>query len=379
MTHSTARINVAFSVTNCICFDQRVLKMAETVSSLGCEITIIGRKRGECCQKNSVPFSAKRFRMLFNRGFLFYKFFNIRLFFYLLFNRFDILVANDLDTLLPNYLISRLRKVPLVYDSHEYFTGVPELNGRPFVKWVWKSVERTILPVLKHIITVSDSIAKLYQDEYGLLPVVIRNLSPSSQRISASGRRELGIKDDNLMLILQGGGINIDKGAEELIEAVRLTENVSLMIAGSGDVLPELKSMVYENDLSDKIRFFPALPWDDLMKITKSADAGLCLEKDTNINYRFSLPNKLFDYISAGIPVITGSLPEITKIVESYNCGIRIPEITPDEISKAIIKLRDNPELLSKLKQNSVSASETLNWKNEQEKVISLYRKILKE
>jgi hypothetical protein len=113
MGEITEKPKVAFSVTNCICFDQRVLKMSETVTDMGCEVTIIGREKRNCCENQNVPFRTKRFRMLFNKGFLFYKFFNIRLFIYLLLNRFDILVANDLDTLLPNYLVSRLRGIQL--------------------------------------------------------------------------------------------------------------------------------------------------------------------------------------------------------------------------------------------------------------------------
>jgi len=353
--------------------------MAEAVNSLGCEVTIIGRVQGDCCKNDRVPFKTKRFKMLFNRGFLFYKFFNIRLFLYLLFRRFDILVANDLDTLLPNYLIARLRNLRLVYDSHEYFTGVPELRGRPFVKWIWTMIERSIFPDIEYVITVSDSIADIYNAGYGLKPLVIRNMSPSSESLIPMTREEMGIETGHLLLIMQGGGINTDKGGEELIDAVSLTQNVSLIVAGSGDVVPLLKERVIHLGLSERIKFFPKMPWSDLMRLTKSADAGLSLEKDTNINYRYSLPNKLFDYISAGIPVITGNLPEIRKIIESYDCGLIIPGITSDEISKAIIALRDNPELRKRLKQNSANAFIELNWKNEQEKVISLYRRILKD
>ncbi len=142
--------------------------MAGTVNGLDCYITIAGRRKGDCCDKTIVPFRIKRFRMIFKKGFLFYKWFNIRLFIYLLFSKSDLLVANDLDTLLPNYLVSRLKKIPLVYDSHEYFTGVPELRDRPLVRRVWKIIEKYILPKLTYVITVSDSIADLYTDEYNV-------------------------------------------------------------------------------------------------------------------------------------------------------------------------------------------------------------------
>jgi len=374
---SNNRTRVAFSVTNCICFDQRVLKMAETVSSLDCDITIVGRWLGEFCDSVSVPFKTKRFRMLFKQGFLFYKFFNIRLFFYLLFHRYDIIVANDLDTLLPGFIVSKLKRVILVYDSHEYFTGLPELNSRPFVKWVWKSIEKMIFPHLKYVITVSNSIATQYEKEYGAGSVVIRNYSRVSSDIHSFTREELGVNNEHLLLIFQGSGINIDKGGEELIVAISITDKTSLLIVGSGDVLEDLKKKTEKLNMSGRIKFISKVPWKELMRYTRSADAGLSLEKDTNLNYRFSLPNKLFDYISAGIPVITGDLPEIRKVIMENDCGIIIPEITPAEISKAIIKLRDDSELLNKLKHNSVSTSEILNWKNESKKVVDFYRKIL--
>lgn len=360
-------------MTNCICHDQRVLRIAETVSRLDCNIMIIGRKSGDCCNTNAVPFKTKRFRMIFRRGFLFYKLYNIRLFFHLIFNRYDILVANDLDTLLPNFIVSKLKRLPLVYDSHEYFTGVPELQNRPLVKWVWKSIEKLIFPHLKHVMTVSDSIAMQYEGEYGVRPITVRNCSRKTGHIIPFTREEFGASLDHLLLILQGTGINIDRGGEELIEAISATENVSLLIVGSGDLLPALKEKALKLNLSQRVKFIPKLPWEEMIRYTKAADVGLSLDKDTNLNYRFSLPNKLFDYIAAGIPVIAGNLPEVSQIVKEYKCGIIIPEVTPHEISKAISELKNNPDLMTELKLNAVIASESVNWENESAKVIEFY------
>ena len=377
MHKPAGNIRIAFSVTNCICFDQRVLKIVGVIRELGCNVTIIGRRRDHQCGSGSVPFRTKRFRMIFKRGFLFYKFYNIRLFFYLLFHKSDLLVSNDLDTLLANYLVSKLKKVPLVFDSHEYFTGVPELKGRSFVTWVWKIVEKKIFPRLKYVMTVSDSVAEQYEKEYVIKPVVIRNCSQFSGKIDALLRSDLGIKEDHLLLVFQGGGINIDKGGEELIDAIGITENISLLVVGSGDVLPVMMKRAEELNLSDRVKFIPKMPWIEMMRYTKSADAGLCIEKDTNLNYRFSLPNKLFDYISAGIAVIASGLPEVREVVEGYDCGIIIPAVTPEEISKAIIKFRDDRGLLNKLTQNAVTASESLNWETESKIVIDFYKPIL--
>ena len=377
MSVDSSKTRVVFSVTNCICHDQRVLKIAEKVSILGCDVLIVGRKRGECCNNDSVPFKTSRFRMMFKKGFLFYAFFNIRLFIYLLFRHSDLLVANDLDTLLPNYLVSKLRKLPLVYDSHEYFTGVPEIQNRPFVKWVWKNIEKLVFPNLKNVMTVSDSIAKQYEEEYRVNVITVRNCSRITEAIFPFSREELDINPDHLLLILQGTGINIDRGGEELIEAIGLTDGVSLLIVGSGDRYNYLKEMTEDSGLGEKIRFIPAVSWDILMKYTKSADAGLSLDKSTNLNYRFSLPNKLFDYISAGIPIIATDLPEVSKILKEYTCGLLITRPDPEEISIVVKKLRDDKVLLSELKHNSVIASKSINWEKESQKVKDLYNSII--
>jgi glycosyltransferase involved in cell wall biosynthesis len=368
---------VAFSVTNCICNDQRVLRIAGTVKSLNCDVTIIGRKSGDCCDSDSVPFRTRRFRMIFRKGFLFYKFFNIRLLLHLIYNRYDLLVANDLDTLLPNYIVSKLKQLPLVYDSHEYFTGVPEIQNRPIVKWVWKTIERLIFPHLKNVMTVSDSISFQYESEYEVRPIVIRNCSKKAGIIIPFSREELLVSKYHLLLIMQGTGINIDRGGIELIEAISKTENVSMLIVGSGDMITVLKEKVLGYNLSERVKFFAKVPWEELIRYTKAADVGLSLDKDTNINYRFSLPNKLFDYITAGIPVIAGNLPEVSKIVNENNCGIILPEVSPAEIVKALKMITENPELLSELKKNAVIASESINWDNESIKVKSFYSSIL--
>jgi glycosyltransferase involved in cell wall biosynthesis len=312
------------------------------------------------------------------RGFLFYGFFNMRLFFSLLFRKNDLLVADDLDTLLPNYIVSKIRRIPLVYDSHEYFTGVPEIQNRPFVKWVWRTIERSVFPNLYNVITVSDPIAEKYLSEYGIRPITVRNCAESSKGIKSYTRKELGIEQSHLLAIIQGTGINADRGGEELIEAIGMTNGITLLIIGSGDLLPLLKSKVNGLNLQDRVRFIPALSWKEMMRYTRSADAGLSLDKDTNLNYRFSLPNKLFDYLSAGIPVIAGSLPEMKKIVEENECGIIISDISPQEISNALIKVRDDHKYLNNLKKNAIHASEKLIWDKEAEKVRSIYSSLLK-
>jgi glycosyltransferase involved in cell wall biosynthesis len=377
MHSSTKNHRVAFSVTNCICYDQRVLKMAEILSALNCHITIIGRNPGDCCDSGAIPFRTKRFRMIFRKGFLFYKFFNIRLFFYLLLHKFDLLVANDLDTLLPNFLTAKFKTIPLVYDSHEYFTGLPEIQHRPFVKWVWTTIEKMIFPKLKYVITVSEPIAGLYEEKYGIKCLIVRNFSKKADHIVPFERVAAGIPEDDLLVIIQGTGINVDKGAGELIEAISMTEGVFLLVVGSGNMLISLKKQVDKLNLKDRVKFIHRVMWDELMKYTRMSDVGMCLEKNTNLNYRYSLPNKLFDYISAGIPVIASNLPETGKVISGTGCGMLVDNVTPEAISNALSELIMNPAKLAELRKNAVIASSKINWDTEKIKVSEFYRMVL--
>jgi len=372
-------MKAVISVISDLSTDMRVRKLALVMAEEGLDATVIGRSSSAPLPAPAPGIKFERIRIPFRKGPAMYLMFNLRLFFRLISARYDICVASDLDTLAPCYLISRLFRKRLIYDSHEYFTGVPELQGRHFVRRVWKLIEKSILPNLKHVMTVSASIADLYEKEYGVLPDVVRNCARNSAGIIPRQTHELGVEEGQMLLIYQGGGINIERGGEELIEAISRLDKVILLIAGGGDVLNRLKQLAAGLNCTDRVRFTDRMPWHELMRYTKSADAGLTLDRDTNLNYRFSLPNKLFDYISAGIPVIAGDLPEVSKIIREYDCGLIMPEVTPDEIVKAVTRLRDNPETLNKLRQNAVIASGFLNWETESEKVKKFYYEVLKE
>lgn len=364
---------VLLSVTSDIVTDQRVLRTVELIRKSGSEIIVIGRRLPVSPGCEMLPFRCIRYSMLFTRGFLFYKFFNIRLFFTLLSHRADLLVANDLDTLLPNYIVSLIKRVPLVYDAHEYYTGTPGLEKRPFVRTVWKTIERMIIPGLKHMITVNDSIASLYNKEYGIKPVVMHNYSRRFTGIAAS-REEFGIAGEDLLCVLQGTGINRGRGGEEAIEALLLAERVHLLIIGRGDNIKEMRERVHGLNLTDRVTFLPVMMWEDMMSYTAMCDAGLSLDDSSSTNSRFSLPNKLFDYMEAGLAIIATDLPEVSAVINSAGCGIVIAGNSAAEIASAMQRLSDNVDLLRELRNNSVEGRSRWSRESEEEKVKELYR-----
>ena len=317
-----------------------------------------------------------RMQLLFKKGAFFYAEFNLRLFFLLLFRKADLLVANDLDTLLPNYLIAKLKRIGLVYDSHEYFTEVPELTGRNRIQKTWKAIEKSIFPKLKDVITVNDSIAALYEKEYGIRPEVVRNVPVRrSSELKPASRKDLGIPESKKILILQGAGINIQRGAEEMVEAMQYIDDAVLLVVGGGDVIDQLKEIVREKSLGEKVVFKDRQTYDKLMQFTALSDLGLTLDKDTNLNYRYSLPNKLFDYIQAGTPILASPLPEIKKIITTYRIGDFIPDHDPRNIAHKITEILSNQQLMEKWKKNLSFAASQLNWEKEEETLQSVYRK----
>ena len=363
------------SVINDLSTDQRVDKVCKTLQKCGFEVLLLGREKHDSQRLAKRSYITERMRLLFEKEAIFYAEFNFRLFFFLLFNKVDLLVANDLDTLLPNYLVSKIKRIPLVYDSHEYFCGVPELEHNHFAHKVWLTIEKWIYPRLKHVFTVNESIANLYKTQYDVDVTVVRNIPLKREKIVVKTKLELNLPLDKKILLLQGAGINVDRGVEELIEAMQWINNAVLLIIGGGDVIESLKKQAINLNLSEKIRFIPKLPFDELFNYTVHADLGLTLDKDTNINYRFSLPNKLFDYINAGIPVLASNLVEIRKIIEKYNIGEILLNHQPENIAEHINKLLSDDIKLAEFRKNAIIAAEELCWENEEKELINVYQK----
>jgi glycosyltransferase involved in cell wall biosynthesis len=323
------------------------------------------------------PYKYKRMHLLFTKGPFFYAEFNLRLFLYLLLHRSKALMANDLDTLLPSFIISKFRRIPLIYDSHEYFTETPELVHRKSVQKVWKMIEAFVLNRLDKMITVNESIADLFRQKYGIIVRSVRNIPSGKSSIQIKTKEEAGLPADKSILILQGSGINIDRGAEELVMAMEHLPEMILLIIGNGDAMPIIRQIIERKQLSDRILLLPRMNYSEMMSYTRLADLGFTLDKDTNLNYRFSLPNKLFDYIHAGVPVIATPLPEIKKIIDTYEIGAFAESLEPKVLADQIRFILNQTELIRKWKNNLGRAAEALCWENEEEILLQFYREKL--
>ena len=358
---------VIVTVTNDLSTDQRVDKVCCTLQKNGFEVVLIGRKL-----KNSIPlnrsYATQRIKLLFNSGFLFYAEFNFRLFLVLLFSKKDILLSNDLDTLLPNYLVSVLQKKKIAYDSHELFPEIPELVHKPFVKNCWSNLEKLILPKLKNTYTVCDSIALFYNKKYKTNFKTILNL-PNKKELEF-GVFPFQLKEKNV--ILYQGAINIGRGLKLMIDAIPFLENCIFVIIGDGDIIENLKQKVNNKNLNNKVYFLGKISPKELHKLTPLADLGISIEEDLGLNYRFALPNKIFDYIQAEVPILVSNLPEMKKISINYKVGETIKNREPKKLANQINELLDK-DFSEELKK----AKKELIWENQEEKLLAIFNNLM--
>ena len=353
---------IIVTVSNDLVTDQRVHKMCCTLIEMGYDLLLIGRKHGsqETLYRD---YATKRISMLFHRGFLFYAELNLRLFFLLFFTKKEMLFSNDLDTLIPNYFVAKLQRKELIFDSHELFSEIPELKHRKLIKQFWLTIERWILPRLTKVITVSDAIKKHYKNLYGIEAVVIRNL-PLEKSVH---QQSFPFPTENKNIILYQGAVNIGRGIELMLETIKLLDNCVLVIIGTGDIIEVLKQKVSSQTLENKVRFMGKVLPKDLKQFTPNATIGLSLEEDIGLNYRYALPNKLFDYIQAEVPVIVADLPEMKKLVETYQVGEILWERSPKSLAKLILKVISNNYTIALQK-----AKRELTWIKEKDKLIRL-------
>ncbi len=364
---------IIISVTNDLVTDQRINKVAFSLDRAGYEVLLIGRKLKNSPDSEPLKFESIRFSLPFNNGPLFYFVYNLYLFIYLLFSNFDILLSNDLDTLPANFLAARFRGKPLVYDSHELFTEIPELVDRPEIKKIWLSIESWILPQLKYSYTVCASIADIYNKKYGLdmkvvknVPVCTKHHDIQSDIIDTKGKK----------IIIYQGALNIGRGIETVIRAMNFVDYAVFVVVGDGDIKKELVAITKKENLQDKVIFTGIILIDKLPSYTNQADLGISLEEDLGLNYYYALPNKLFDYIKASVPVLASDLPEIKEIVNGNNIGITINNKNPEYVAEKI-RFMLNSEIDRKVWQDNLKQIKgKYCWEYEEKVLLNIFKNI---
>jgi len=359
-------MKITFSVTNDLSYDQRMGRICAALAEAGYKVELIGRKRRFSKPLDIKPYKQTRLNCWFDKGKAFYLEYNLRLFFYLLTKRSDVLGAIDLDTAIPNLLVSRLKGKKIVYDAHEYFSELEEVVSRPLVRKMWKSVERFFVPKVDAAYTISNGYKNLFENEYQINFGIIRNVGEVNKN---------KIERPHLPVILYQGAVNYGRGLEQTIEAMQWID-AKLLICGKGDVYDELHDLANKYKVQNKVEFKGFVSPNDLRKITPKVTLGLTLFTDEGLSNKHSLCNRFFDYFLAGIPQLAVNYPEYNNFNNEFEIAYLIEKVEPKAIATGINKLLSDTDLYERLAKKCIEARETHNWQEEKKKIIEIYKRL---
>ena len=319
-----------------------------------------------CCRRSSIDWSGEfpvtRMRMLFQSSFLFYFFFNLKLILRGLFHRADLILANDLDTLPACRILGWLKRSPVVYDSHEFFTESVGLMNRPVVRGIWKRIEKAFLPGVAVAYTVSEPIAEAYFKRYNVAFKVVRNYPDLSRFPLRSNIHPY----PQSKYILYQGVFNPCRSLPQLIRSMTLVDDeYHLILAGYGELTGELKELVNVLNLSNRVKFTGTMEYSQLIQYTYYASLGIALEEPESLSFRYSLPNKVFDYVAAGLPFISMGTPLVKQLIDEHGIGFICESNAPELLAARINEVLADNRGLERVRSAQKNARQSFNWQNE--------------
>jgi glycosyltransferase involved in cell wall biosynthesis len=279
--------------------------------------------------------------------------------------------ASDLYSLPTAYLTARLRHAKLAYDSRELYSSIAALHRRKRTQRFWSYVERKIIPRTDVVFTVNGSLAESISNRYSTRkPTTLLNC-PFRQAIQKSDRLRtvLSIPHDARILLYQGG-LQIGRGIHIMLSVIKKVPDTVLVLMGSGKLRSEILEIIKREKLDQKVFLLDAVPVTQLLGYTSSADVGLCLIENLGASYYYSLPNKLFEYVVAGVPVVASNFPEITGFVESNKVGLVVDPDKEDDVVGAIEQLLTDAEMHLECVKNCLRAANRYTWENESLKLV---------
>ena len=362
-----AASTIICTVTNDLNFDQRMIRICNSLSTAGYEVVLVGRTKSNSLPLKQQQFKQKRLHCFFQKGKFFYIEYNIRLFFYLLFASADVFCAIDLDTILPNYWASILRGKKRVYDAHELFCEMDEITSRPAIYKVWKGIERYCVPKFKDGYTIGECYADEFEKMYKVKYEIVRN---------ATVLQPLTLQEYHDKYILYQGAVNEGRCFETLIPAMKDVNGI-LIVCGEGNFYAQAIQLVKEYKLEDKILFKGYIEPSFLKEFTRKAYVGITLFTNQGKSNYLSMANRFFDYMHYGVPQVCVNYPEYQKVNSTYEIAVLVDHLDSDSIARSINSLLENDALHRRLQQNCLKAREHYCWQEEEKKLIEFYKKLL--
>ena len=362
--------------------DSRVIKETHSLVNAGYEVAVIGLHEGTLPLSEVIDSVAIHRIALATRGWFKWKPMQLIKYIEFLFRavsrskNYDIIHCNDLSALPVGVIVKIVfsKKVKIVYDAHECETEVQGLHGA--WKIIVKIAERILIGRADAVITVSDAIADKYAKDYSITkPSLVLNC-PQSERIASHDifRRKFGISKETNIFLYQGG-FGYGRGIEIIIDAFVVSQgkgNQAVVFMGDGPLSPQVLAAAenYPN-----IFFQDAVPYKDLLAHTSSADFGILFYENTCLNHYYCSPNKLFEYLMAGLPIVASNLFEVKKIVEGNKLGVVSRTIDANGLKDAIDKLMGLD--INYTKRQVYEARKTYCWAYQEDILLGVYRSLL--
>ena len=288
--------------------------------------------------------------------------------------------CHDLPSLPVGIICSLKLGGSIIYDSHELY---PEMSGRgKFEKWFFTSLERLIIKQSTVVFAANEPRAKIMAERYRIgVPEVIKNypcelLGYSSKR---QLREELNISEDHL-LIIYIGGLQSGRGLDNLVDAMNLViPSASLVLIGFGSLGNSLKKKVNLAGLSDRINILPPISPSEINNLLKQADLGVNLYENISLNNWLAAPNKLYDYVQAGVPVLAGDQPGIGDEVKEHGIGVLCNPSDHVSIADAINTIIKDRALIQKMRLNCQEKKHIFSWSTQEKVLLGIYNKLSNE
>lgn len=358
---------IIFTVTNDLCFDQRMQRICTSLANGGYDVLLVGVKPENAGPPDIAAYSLKRIPVFFKKGKLFYLEYNLKLFWWLLFQRTDCLCAIDLDTIIPVYWVSRIRNFIRVYDAHELFCEMKEVVTRPFIHRIWKSIERFYVPRFRLGYTVNQPIADIFRRDYGVQYGVIRNV-PVLRVAQDSTEKE--------PFLLYQGAVNEGRMFEVLIPAMQFVD-MPLRIYGDGNFLDKTRELISRYGLEGKVLLKGKLLPGELRTVTSRASLGFTLFENNGLSNYLSLANRFFDYVHAVTPQICVDFPVYKDLNKEAPVAVLLYTTDPAVLAEHINKALADRAGYQRMQENCMKRRLEWNWDREQELLLAFYKKIL--
>ena len=344
-------------------------RICGSLAAAGYRVQLVGWQRPASPPLTPQPYRQHRLRGWFQRGKLFYIEYNLRLFFYLLGQQAAAWCAADLDTALPVWLRAKLGGQPFVYDAHELFTEVPEVVARPAVQRIWRWVEGFVVPRARLAYTVGPALARVFEQRYGRPFAVVRNVSRLRPDDAPTSSPTGGY-------ILYQGALNVGRGLENLLAAMPQVAG-RLVICGEGDLSAALRERAAQLGLlaSGQVEFRGFVLPEALREVTRHAAVGIMLLENIGLSYYYSLANKFFDYVHAGIPQVLIDFPEYRALNEQFDVAELVADTAPATLAAALNRLLPGgePARYQHLAENCRRAAPQLSWQHEEQVLLKLF------